>query len=140
MPKTAILEKDVMLWNTANPYLYMRKTSDGRIIVGGRDENFTDPRRRDKLIEKKSKLLVKDFNKLFPDIKFNAEFSWTGTFGSTVDGLPFIGQHSKFPNTYFALGFGGNGITFSLIAAEIIRDLIMGKKNPDAGIFSFDRL
>jgi len=39
----------------------------------------------------------------------------------------------------FALGFGGNGITFSLIAAEILRDMILGKQNKDADIFSFER-
>ncbi len=32
----------------------------------------------------------------------------------------------------------GNGITFSLIAAEIIKDAIMGRKNTDAAVFSFD--
>ena len=40
---------------------------------------------------------------------------------------------------YYALGFGGNGITFSQIAAQIITDLIQGKKNKDAAIFAFDR-
>jgi glycine/D-amino acid oxidase-like deaminating enzyme len=42
-------------------------------------------------------------------------------------------------NTYFALGFGGNGITFSVIAAEIIRDMIMNKKNENASLFEFNR-
>jgi glycine/D-amino acid oxidase-like deaminating enzyme len=37
------------------------------------------------------------------------------------------------------LGYGGNGITFSMIASEIIRDLILGKTNKNAAIFSFDR-
>jgi glycine/D-amino acid oxidase-like deaminating enzyme len=37
------------------------------------------------------------------------------------------------------LGFGGNGITFSVIAAEIIRDLITGRKNENAVIFDFNR-
>jgi len=37
------------------------------------------------------------------------------------------------------LGFGGNGITFSAIAAGILRDLFLGKVNRDAAIFSFER-
>lgn len=131
---------EVLIWNTADPYLYLRTTPDGRILVGGRDENFYDPNKRDKLLEKKSKQLVNDVNKIFPELKFKSEFSWTGTFGSTKDGLPFIGVYDKIPNSYFALGFGGNGITFSLIAAEIITDLIQGKENKDATIFSFDRV
>lgn len=131
---------EVLIWNTADPYLYMRTTPDGRILVGGRDEDFHDPNKRNKLIAKKTKQLTKDVNVLFPELHFKPEFSWTGTFGATKDGLPFIGTYDRLPNSYFALGFGGNGITFSLIAAEIITDLILGKENKDAAIFSFDRV
>lgn len=130
---------DVLLWNTADPYLYVRTTKDGRILVGGRDEDYYNPTKRDKLIDRKAKMLEKDFRKLFPEIEFKPEFSWAGTFGSTKDGLPYIGQYEKFPHSYFALGFGGNGITFSQVAAEIITDLISGKPNEDAGLFSFKR-
>jgi glycine/D-amino acid oxidase-like deaminating enzyme len=133
-------KNDMLLWNTANPYLYMRTTPDNRIIVGGRDEDYYSPKKRDALIADKTKKLTNDFRKTFPGINFIPEFSWTGTFGSTKDGLPFIGTYKKLPNSYFALGFGGNGITFSLIAAEIITDLITGKKNNDLPIFSFERV
>ncbi|MEO8765231.1 MAG: FAD-dependent oxidoreductase [Ginsengibacter sp.] len=131
---------DVLLWNTNDPYMYLRTTHDGRIMVGGKDEKFYNPARRDKLISTKSKELKKDFNNLFPEIDFNREFSWTGTFGTTKDGLPFIGPYKSLPNSFFSLGFGGNGITFSLIAAEIITDLISGKVNADAKIFAFERV
>ncbi len=132
-------KNDMLLWNTADPYLYMRTTFDNRIMVGGRDENFTSPKKRDELIPVKTKKLTADILKVFPSIDFIPEFSWTGVFGSTKDGLPFIGPYKKLPNSYFALGFGGNGITFSLVAAEIIADLVSGKRNTDAPIFSFDR-
>ncbi len=130
---------EVLIWNTANPYLYIRTTPDNRVLVGGRDENFRDPAKRDKLIKKKTKQLARDVNKIFPDLNFIPEFSWAGTFGSTKDGLPYIGPYKKLPNSYFALGFGGNGITFSLIAAEILTDLLQGKENRDLELFSFDR-
>lgn len=138
--KSTFWKDDMLLWNTADPYLYLRTTPDKRIIVGGRDEKFISPGKRDKLISPKEKKLVTDFNKLFPGINFIPEFSWTGVFGSTKDGLPFIGPYKKLSNSYFALGFGGNGITFSLVAAEIITDLLLGKKNTNASIFSFGRL
>lgn len=128
-----------LLWNTADPYLYLRTTADGRILIGGRDEDFFDPNRRDKLIPTKAKQLEKDFLKMFPHIPFKTEFSWAGTFGSTKDGLPYIGAYKKLPHSYFALGFGGNGITFSQIAGEIITDLLQGKPNQNAGLFDFDR-
>lgn len=138
-PKTQFWKNNTLLWSTADPYLYLRTTSDGRMLIGGRDDDFYDPTKRDALIQKKSGQLVADFKKIFPEKAFDAEFSWTGTFGETKDGLPYIGTYQPVKNSYFALGFGGNGITFSLIAAEIITDLIQGKSNKDADIFSFDR-
>ncbi len=134
-----VWENNALLWNTADPYLYMRLTKENRIILGGRDEKFYNPVKRDKLIKQKTALLKKDFLKLFPSIDFVTEFSWTGTFGATDDALPYIGTYNKTPHTYYALGFGGNGITFSVIAAEIIRDMITGKNNKDAALFSFNR-
>ena len=132
-------KRDALIWNTAKPYLYLRTTSDNRIIVGGRDEEFFSHFKRDKLIPQKTKLLQKDFKKIFPSIPFKTEFSWAGIFGSTKDGLPYIGTYKKLPHSFFALGFGGNGITFSQVAGEIIASLIKGKMNKDARIFSFER-
>lgn len=130
---------EVLIWNTAQPYLYMRTTTDNRVLIGGRDEEFFADYKRDKLIEQKTQQLAADANKIFPHLSFKPEFSWTGTFGTTKDGLPYIGPYSKLPNSYFALGFGGNGITFSVIAAQIITDMLTGKHNPDAQLFAFDR-
>jgi len=129
-------KEKAILWNTANPYLYMRATPDKRIIVGGRDDDSYDVLKMERSIRPKVKKLVKDFQELFSQIEFIPEFSWAGVFGSTKDGLPYIGTYKKYPNSYFSLGFGGNGITFSLVGAEIIRDLYLGKENEDAGLFS----
>lgn len=127
-----------LLWNTDNPYLYIRE-DEGKIIIGGRDEDFYNPEKRDRLLESKTKKLENDFKKLFPDIEFKTLFSWTGTFGSTKDGLPYIGTYGKNPNSYFALGFGGNGITFSALAADMITKQIRGEINSVPKMFSFNR-
>ena len=132
-------KSDALIWNTAKPYLYLRPTNDNRILVGGRDEEFFSHIKRDKLIPAKSKQLQKDFKKIFPSIPFKTEFSWAGIFGSTKDGLPYIGAYRNLRNSFFALGFGGNGITFSQVAGEIIASLLKGKKSKDANIFSFER-
>lgn len=139
-PGTVYWKNNALIWNTDDPYLYMRTTPDGRVLAGGRDEPFYNPEKRDRLMAAKTKKLVKDFNTLFPAIPFKPEFSWAGTFGATEDGLPFIGPYKKLPNSLFALGFGGNGITFSMIAAAILTDIITGKGNADAAIFSLDRI
>ncbi len=112
--------KNSLIWETKNPYLYIRTTSDNRILVGGNDIKSSDPVKRDKLLPSKAKSLEAAFKKLFPSIRFRTDFRWAGTFGGTKDGLPYVGTISQRPDTYFALGLGGNGITFSVIAARII--------------------
>jgi glycine/D-amino acid oxidase-like deaminating enzyme len=72
------------------------------------------------------------FKKLFPRLPLTVEYFWTGTFGKTKDGLPYIGTPFRMPHVHFALGYGGNGITYSLTVAEIIRDDFFGRKNPAA--------
>ncbi len=136
--KNEIWKDGIMIWNTDDPYLYMRLTKDNRILIGGRDERFSTKTLKG-IYRKKAEQLKKDFEKIFPEIEFRGEFAWSGTFGKTKDALPYIGPFAKTPNAYYALGFGGNGITFSVIAAQIITDLIGGKFNSDADIFSFER-
>jgi glycine/D-amino acid oxidase-like deaminating enzyme len=131
--------RNSLIWETRKPYLYLRTSNDRRILVGGKDVDWSDPQRRNEWLPKKARALEKAFKKLFPRIPFKTDFKWAGTFASTRDGLPYIGSIPERPHTYFALGFGGNGITFSVVAASIIRDMIEGKKNSDAVIFSFNR-
>jgi len=137
--QNALWYKNCLLWETAMPYLYLRVTRDNRILIGGKDEKFYNPTRRDKQLPLKAKALERSFHRLFPNIPFKRDFQWAGTFSSTKDGLPYIGSIRQRPLTSFALGFGGNGITFSVIAAQIISDALCGKPNRYASIFSFNR-
>lgn len=77
---------------------------------------------------------------MFPEIKFEVSMAWCGTFSSTKDGLPFIGAWPGKKRMLYALGYGGNGITFSMIAAQIIRNTLDGKKDDRADTFGFERL
>jgi glycine/D-amino acid oxidase-like deaminating enzyme len=137
--KDEVWQDKIMMWNTDDPYLYMCCADENRVIAGGRDESFINMKTMHAYLDKKSSLLEKDFKKIFPGYSIKKEFAWSGVFGKTKDSLPYIGNYSKTPRTYYALGFGGNGITFSLVAAEIITDLLLGRKNNDADIFSFTR-
>lgn len=130
---------DVLIWDTADPYIYMRTTDDGRILVGGEDEEFQNPAKRDELIGKKTKKLEKTFKKYFPNANFYTDFAWAGTFGETKDGLPYIGEHANFKNSYFVLGFGGNGITFSVIGMEMVSKWLEGKEHYLSQWFKFGR-
>ena len=128
-----------LIWETAHPYLYLRTTPDNRILVGGKDEPFYNPEKRDALLKRKKDKLSQAFHEKMPHLNLVPDFYWAGTFAETKDGLPYIGQIRQHPDTFFALGFGGNGITFSLISAEIIRDRLTGRQNEDEKIFSFSR-
>ena len=131
--------RDLLLWNTSEPYIYMRSTDDGRMLIGGEDEPFQNPVKRDQLIASKEKKLVKSFEKYLPGTTFYTDFSWAGTFGETKDGLPYIGTHKDFKNSYFVLGFGGNGITFSVTGMEMVSDWLSGKKHYLTKWFKFGR-
>lgn len=131
--------QNAMIWETADPYLYLRTTNSNRLIIGGKDDQFYNPAKRDARVASKKLSLEKAFAMLFPSIEFRSDFAWAGYFGRTKDGLPYIGSVPERPNTYFALGYGGNGVIFSVIAARIIRDSLSGKKNQDQAVFSFER-
>jgi glycine/D-amino acid oxidase-like deaminating enzyme len=128
-----------VIWESARPYFYVRTTADNRLVAGGEDVEFQDDRRRDALLPGKTKTLETKLRRMFPRLKWKRAAAWTGTFGESEDGLPYIGPHPKYPGALFALGYGGNGITFSAIASRIIADMVAGRRNRDARIFRFER-
>jgi glycine/D-amino acid oxidase-like deaminating enzyme len=116
--------KDTLVWNTADPYLYLRTTADNRLLIGGRDVGYSTASMLERTIKHKSTLLAADCGKLIPGFALRTEFSWSGIFGSTEDGMPVIDAYPGMPGAYLALGLGGNGISFSVVAAEMVTALI----------------
>lgn len=58
----------------------------------------------------------------------------------TLDGMPYIGRYSKAtPDLYVATGFQKWGMSTSMVAASILADLVQGKENPYAPLFSPQR-
>lgn len=139
LPDASQIYKDILIWNTAHPYIYMRTTDDGRMLIGGEDEEFRNPLKRDALIGKKEIKLLNAFEKYLPSVPFHSDFAWAGTFGETKDGLPYIGVHKDFKNSYFVLGFGGNGITFSVTGMEMVSAWLKGKTHQLTPYFAFGR-
>jgi glycine/D-amino acid oxidase-like deaminating enzyme len=139
LSKELFWHKNSLIWETAMPYDYFRVLKENRILVGGHDDPYHRPHILPSTIAKKTIQLSDAFRKKMPHIPLKPDFSWGGAFAITKDGLPYIGSIKTMPNTYFALGFSGNGITFSIIAAEIIRDMILGRKNENSMLFDFNR-
>jgi len=129
-----------LIWENAKDYLYARTTRAGRIIIGGEDSETTvEPEARDRLIPEKSRRLAERLAALWPRASTDIEFRWAGTFDTTSDGLPLIGPVPGASGIYAAYGYGGNGITFSFLAAQLIGDLIVGKSSPLLRDFALDR-
>lgn len=79
--------------------------------------------------------LARDF---WPDCREIA--AWSAQDCMTLDGIPYIGLFSSStPNWYVATGFQKWGMSTSMVAAQILTDQIMGRKNPDAAVFSPQR-
>ncbi len=126
-----------LIWEAAQPYLYARTTADGRVLCGGEDEDRPDDPQEGALMARKIVRLRGKLAKLFPKLDTEPEFSWAASFGETATGLPTIGEIPRHKNCWVALGYGGNGITYSRIAAEILRSALTGERDPDADLYAF---
>ncbi|MFD1330518.1 NAD(P)/FAD-dependent oxidoreductase [Methylopila musalis] len=126
-----------LIWEAADPYLYMRTTPDGRIIAGGEDEPIDDDDKRDALTAKKVAAIGRKLKAKLPDLAVEPEFSWAGFFGESDTGLPTIGTPPGFRRAFAVMGYGGNGITFSAVAAQLIQRAMIGLRDPDADLFAF---
>ncbi len=80
----------------------------------------------------------REVKKAFPKAQESA--CWSAQDCMTHDELPFIGRYSRFrPYWYVATGFRKWGMTFSMIAASVIADAVMGEENSFAALFSPQR-
>lgn len=128
-----------LVWETSRPYLYARTTTDGRAIAGGADQPFKGTRKLERAQDKQTTRVAGQFQELFPDIRFDVDWSWAGAFATTEDSLPYIGVPPEFPNGYVALGLGANGVMFSYIAARLLVEAFLGRENPDLELFRVGR-
>ena len=130
---------DGMYLNVTEPFLSFRSAkynNKNLLIVSGGDhktgyspdsENFYGY----KYIEEETK-------KYYPDCKIL--YRWDTRDCITLDKIPYIGEFSLFmPNVYVATGFNKWGMTSSNVAANIIKDCILGLKNSYANTFDSSR-
>ena len=131
---------DVMLWDTARPYHYVRWTDDHRLLIGGEDRPMKPGANRSKQFATATRELREYFETLFPTFaEVGIDRAWEGIFAMTPDGLPYIGPHRRYPGHAFALGYGGNGMTFAALSARILLEQWRGIASPDHQLFAFNR-
>lgn len=133
--------EDTLVWESARPYLYLRRTGDRRVMIGGEDDGIDIASKRDAKVAVKTAKLRSKAEKLFPQLDLTPAFSWAGTFAETADGLPFFGAHEQHgPRVLFAMAYGGNGISYSQIGSELLRNIILDKPHACKNLFAFARL
>ena len=126
-----------LVWEASDPYLYFRTTPQGRLIVGGEDEDSPDRNDDPALLDRKAAVIGEKLRALTGIEIGTPAYVWSAPFGNTTDGLPIIDRVPGHERVFSVMGFGGNGITFSMIAAQIVAAAIAGKPDPDAGLFAF---
>ncbi len=128
--------EQAMIWEASDPYLYLRTSRDGQIIVGGEDIDAFDPVRRDRETSERTSIIAQKAAVLLGlDSPLSVDRRWSAMFGSSPDGLPAIGPAANLPGVWLSAGFGGNGIAFAALAAEILTSALTGRPDPDAACF-----
>jgi glycine/D-amino acid oxidase-like deaminating enzyme len=127
--------RETLVWEASDPYLYLRMSRDGRLIVGGEDEASPDAHADKARLKRKCETIAAKLERLLPGVAFEVDYSWAGAFGESATGLPSIGPVPDMDHCWAVMGFGGNGITYSVIASQIVSAALRGKPDPDADLY-----
>jgi glycine/D-amino acid oxidase-like deaminating enzyme/nitrite reductase/ring-hydroxylating ferredoxin subunit len=125
---------DALLWDTGDPYHYLRVESSGRddlVIYGGEDHKTgqeSDTAACWDRLERKLKALVAGVD---------VTHRWSGQVIETADGLPYMGESGT--HQFASTGFSGNGMTFGTLAAMMAHDYVVKRPNPWSDLFDIDR-
>jgi len=127
--------RDMLVWEASDPYLYFRMARDGRLIVGGEDEDGPTAHTSIPRLKAKTDRIARKLKALLPMVEFEIDHAWAGAFGESATGLPSIAPVPGMDHAFAVMGFGGNGITYSVIASEVVGAAIRGRADPDAGLY-----
>jgi glycine/D-amino acid oxidase-like deaminating enzyme/nitrite reductase/ring-hydroxylating ferredoxin subunit len=144
--RTYVLEASItgavpraLYWDTADPYHYVRLANKGDsnkevLIVGGEDQRTGTENHGAERFE-----ALEDWaRELFPIQQVQA--CWSGQVYEPADSLAVIGRDATNSNLYIATGDSGHGITHGTIAGMLLTDLIQGRENRWAELYSPSRI
>jgi glycine/D-amino acid oxidase-like deaminating enzyme/nitrite reductase/ring-hydroxylating ferredoxin subunit len=121
-----------------DPYHYYRTQDvDGQkyFIVGGEDHKTAHEENTEACFND----LIAHTKKYF-DVE-EVSHKWSSQYFEPSDGLAYIGHLPGNPdNVFVATGYGGNGITYSHIAAQVLTDLITKGDSEYKDLFSPSRI
>jgi glycine/D-amino acid oxidase-like deaminating enzyme/nitrite reductase/ring-hydroxylating ferredoxin subunit len=131
------LATDALIWDTEHPYHYVRLyTEKGKtlLIVGGEDHKTGTADDA----EARFKRLQAWARERFPQCG-HVRDKWSGQVYEPVDYLPFIGRSPGHKNVFLVTGDSGEGLTTGVAASLILPDLIAGRRNDWAKVYSPSR-
>jgi glycine/D-amino acid oxidase-like deaminating enzyme len=119
---------------------WMRWLPEDRALFAGAVGPLTPPRQRDKALVQRTAQLMYEFSLRYPAISgLPAHWGWETEIVTTVDGLPWIGQHRNYPFHFFALAFGWHGDSLSWLAARAALRYFTGDARKDDEALGFVR-
>lgn len=127
-----------LVCDTEDPYHYIRTFELGGQtywIVGGEDHRTGD----EKDTEAPYRRLIQWTAERFGVAPGGIPYRWSSQVVESADGLPHIGRVPGAKNLWIATGFGGNGMTWGSLAAEMISEAILGRPSPYADLFEAGR-
>jgi glycine/D-amino acid oxidase-like deaminating enzyme len=121
------------LRNATNAYLYLQRTADGRIAVGGRGIPYRwRSRTDDHGVTDASTVatLTRSLRELWPALADVAvDHAWCGVLGVARDWCPSVGL-DRATGMAWAGGYVGDGVTTSHLAGRTVAELIAGEDTP----------
>ena len=129
---------DGLAYDMYDPYHYHRTQDvDGKkyLVVGGEDHKTAHEENTDSCFRH-----LEAYIRKYYDVD-QVAFSWSSQFFEPADGLAYIGHLPGNPsNVLVATGLGGNGMTYSHIAAILLTDLITKGESEFEKLFSPGRI
>jgi glycine/D-amino acid oxidase-like deaminating enzyme/nitrite reductase/ring-hydroxylating ferredoxin subunit len=127
-----------LFYDMYDPYHYVRSQKINNttyLIAGAEDHKTGHIENTDECFMKLEGYVRKHF-----DVK-EVVYKWSSEYFEPADGLPYIGHlpgHDG--NILVASGYGGNGMTFSNVAAMTLRSIILNQENPYIKLFDPSRI
>jgi glycine/D-amino acid oxidase-like deaminating enzyme len=121
-------------------YSYSIRTSDGRIVMGGRDFTYYNNDALSSGNDKKvTRRLQENLFEFFPQLAgLEIEHAWGGTTAYTLGRVPSVGVMGDNNNIYFGLGMA-EGVPSTQTAGRMIADLMAGESNAFTNHFIVNR-
>lgn len=129
-------------WFTA-PYHYVRVQpfdNEFELLIAGGEDHKTGQADDEGINEEdRYDVLEKWTRKHFP-VLTDIVYRWSGQVLEPLDYMGFIGKNPGDDNIYIVTGDSGNGMTHTTIAGILLTDLISGKENKWASLYSPKRI